>query len=224
MFAGSAAPANWLICNGQSLDTTAYATLFGVVGYAFGGSGANFNLPNLLQKFPLGAGPNPLGQAGGSFAVALATTNLPPHSHPAWQAAHSHYSYQDAHSHYVYQDVHTHADAGHAHGSSAYQDAHTHGGVITGLVASGGAIAGTVSGGNLQSGRTDNQQPGVHVGIATDYAHLDNRQPAVHADTQQPGVHVDTQTPAVATGNTGDGAAFSVVPPYLAINFIIRFQ
>ena len=59
MFAGAAAPVNWLICDGSSLATTGtYAGLFGIIGYTYGGAGANFNLPNLVQNFPLGAGAN----------------------------------------------------------------------------------------------------------------------------------------------------------------------
>ena len=57
MFAGPAAPANWLICDGRSLSTAApYDKLFAVLQYAFGGSGAQFALPNLQSVFPLGAG------------------------------------------------------------------------------------------------------------------------------------------------------------------------
>lgn len=36
----------WMLCDGRSLDTTAYNLLFQVVGYTFGGSGNSFNLPN----------------------------------------------------------------------------------------------------------------------------------------------------------------------------------
>lgn len=42
---------DWVYCNGQSLDTTNYADLFAVIGYAFGGSGASFNVPDLRGKF-----------------------------------------------------------------------------------------------------------------------------------------------------------------------------
>ena len=57
MFAGGYAPANWLICDGSSLSTTGtYAGLFAQINYTYGGSGANFNLPNLQGVFPIGAG------------------------------------------------------------------------------------------------------------------------------------------------------------------------
>jgi microcystin-dependent protein len=35
-----------LFCDGSSISTTTYATLFAVIGYMYGGSGGNFSLPN----------------------------------------------------------------------------------------------------------------------------------------------------------------------------------
>ena len=53
---GSGEPANWLLCNGNSLSTTGtYAKLFNVIGYTYGGSGSSFKIPNLQTKFPIGA-------------------------------------------------------------------------------------------------------------------------------------------------------------------------
>ena len=50
-FARTTAPAGWLACDGQSLSTTTYAALFAAIGYSWGGSGANFNVPNLMSRF-----------------------------------------------------------------------------------------------------------------------------------------------------------------------------
>lgn len=47
----SSIPAGALLCDGSSLSTTAYAHLFSAIGYTWGGSGANFNLPDLRGKF-----------------------------------------------------------------------------------------------------------------------------------------------------------------------------
>jgi len=41
----SAYPTNWILCSGGSLLTTNYPLLFATIGYTYGGSGANFNLP-----------------------------------------------------------------------------------------------------------------------------------------------------------------------------------
>ena len=54
MFAGTAAPFGYLLCQGQSLNTTTYAALFAVIGYTYGGSGDKFNLPDFRGVFPRG--------------------------------------------------------------------------------------------------------------------------------------------------------------------------
>jgi microcystin-dependent protein len=50
MFGGllAAIPFNYLPCDGRTLDTTEFADLFNVIGYRYGGSGANFILPDLF--------------------------------------------------------------------------------------------------------------------------------------------------------------------------------
>ena len=41
----------WLLCDGASYSTTDYPDLFAVIGYTFGGSENNFNVPNYKGKF-----------------------------------------------------------------------------------------------------------------------------------------------------------------------------
>nr|DAX63713.1 MAG TPA: tail collar domain [Caudoviricetes sp.] len=41
----SVTPAGFLVCDGRSLKKSEYAELFAVIGYTYGGSGENFNLP-----------------------------------------------------------------------------------------------------------------------------------------------------------------------------------
>ena len=53
-YGGSAAPTDWLLCDGSSMSTTTYAALFAVIGYTYGGSGANFNLPDLRGRTAFG--------------------------------------------------------------------------------------------------------------------------------------------------------------------------
>lgn len=51
-YAGTTAPTGYLMCDGQSLSTTGtYAALFAVLGYAYGGSGASFNIPDFRGRF-----------------------------------------------------------------------------------------------------------------------------------------------------------------------------
>lgn len=51
-YAGTTAPTGYLMCDGRSLSTTGtYAALFAVLGYAYGGSGASFNIPDFRGRF-----------------------------------------------------------------------------------------------------------------------------------------------------------------------------
>ena len=55
-FGGSTAPDGWLLCQGQALSRTEYASLFSVIGTSFGsGDGSTtFNIPDLRGKFAEG--------------------------------------------------------------------------------------------------------------------------------------------------------------------------
>lgn len=58
-YGGVNVPTGYLACNGQSVQNTAvYADLFTAIGYAWGGSGANFNVPDLRGMFLRGTGTN----------------------------------------------------------------------------------------------------------------------------------------------------------------------
>lgn len=81
MYGGSTAPPGKLLCNGASYPVADYPYLFAVIGYTFGGSGANFNVPNLVDRFPIGKGTKALGTTGGSPTVTLNANHLPPHTH-----------------------------------------------------------------------------------------------------------------------------------------------
>jgi microcystin-dependent protein len=51
-YAGTTAPSGYLMCDGRSLSTAGtYAALFAVLGYAYGGSGSSFNVPDFRGKF-----------------------------------------------------------------------------------------------------------------------------------------------------------------------------
>lgn len=91
MFAGVGPPPNWLICDGRSLSTTAYDKLFAVILYTYGGSGGSFNLPNMQDKFAIGAGPShTVAATGGEATHVLTTAELPAHTHTITDKQHTH--------------------------------------------------------------------------------------------------------------------------------------
>lgn len=72
---------HWLPCNGESLRINEYAALHHRIGYFYGGSSANFNLPNLADRFPVGSDLDKVGTNGGSTTIKLTHQQLPPHNH-----------------------------------------------------------------------------------------------------------------------------------------------
>lgn len=101
-FAGATAPTGWLICNGASVTKEKYPDLFRTIGYTYGGSGANFNLPNLKGRVPVGLDSvqtefDTLGETGGSKTHTLTTNEMPGHTHggsTTTDGSHSH-TYSD---------------------------------------------------------------------------------------------------------------------------------
>lgn len=87
-FAGTTAPAGWLICDGSAVSRTTYADLFAAIGTAYGsGDGSTtFNIPNLKGKIPVGLNSadtdfNTLGKTGGEKTHKLTTSEMPSHNH-----------------------------------------------------------------------------------------------------------------------------------------------
>ena len=83
LFGGVNVPTGWAFCNGQLLDISENSALYSLIGTTYGGDGnSTFGLPDLRGRVPVHiANGYPLGQPGGSEAVALLPDNLPAHSH-----------------------------------------------------------------------------------------------------------------------------------------------
>jgi microcystin-dependent protein len=78
--AGSSAPTGWLLCDGTSYPTTTHPNLFNTIGHQFGGSGLNFNVPNLKGKVVVGidgaqAQFDARGETGGAMTHQHAASN-----------------------------------------------------------------------------------------------------------------------------------------------------
>lgn len=84
VFSGAASRTGSLLCDGSAIDRTTYAKLFTAIGTTFGaGDGTTtFNVPNLQDRFPVGAGMSmAIGTTGGSPNHTLSVAEIPPHNH-----------------------------------------------------------------------------------------------------------------------------------------------
>lgn len=100
-FAGSSAPANWLLCAGQAVSRTDYGALFAVIGttYGSGDGSTTFNVPDLRGRVVAGidnmggsaasrltsttitGGADAAGEVGGAQTHALSLSEMPSHAH-----------------------------------------------------------------------------------------------------------------------------------------------
>lgn len=102
-------PAGTMECAGQSLAVASYPDLFSKLGYAWGGVGANFNLPDMRHRVPMGVGAagggftaHTLGQVLGTETVVLTQQQLASHDHSIPSHGHTpipHSHGNDAHHH-----------------------------------------------------------------------------------------------------------------------------
>lgn len=87
-FAGITPPNGYLDCDGATYSVSQYPDLFSILSYTWGGSGNNFNVPDLRRKTTIGSGgittttiDNYVGAVGGSENVSLNRGNIPSHTH-----------------------------------------------------------------------------------------------------------------------------------------------
>lgn len=186
-FAGATAPGGWLLCDGSVKNRNRYPGLFDVLGTTYntgGEASTDFRLPDYRDQFFVGAGSTyALGAAGGAATVALATGELPSHTHSDGTLA--------AASHF------------HDDGTFAAVD-HTH------AISANTAATGAAGANRLQA-------------LANGTAGDDDKVSAGSGTVDVTG-NSGFAAPDVtgATGSTGSGTAHNNLPPYKAVNYIIR--
>jgi microcystin-dependent protein len=106
MWAGAVAspPTGWLACNGANVSRSTYSALFAVVGTSFGigDNATTFGLPNLLNRFPVGAGDTYALAATGGSANAIVVS----HTHTANSAV-----TDPGHTHFIAANVYDSSEA-----------------------------------------------------------------------------------------------------------------
>jgi len=91
-FASATLPTGWLVCDGTAVSRTIYAALYAIIGTTWGpGDGVStFNVPNLANRFLVGAGNFGFGTLGGATNFTLSVAQLPSHSHTITDPGHNH--------------------------------------------------------------------------------------------------------------------------------------
>jgi len=82
-------PASWLLCDGASIATATYPDLFTAIGYVYGGAGANFNTPDLVNYFIRGQNTQ-TAATGGADSLTLTEAQMPQHTHVVTDPGHNH--------------------------------------------------------------------------------------------------------------------------------------
>ncbi len=229
-YAGQTAPSGWLLCDGSSYLRATYPNLFTAIGTTFGSvNGSSFNVPDIRGRFTVGAGHGigltnrVLGTAGGEESHVLAIGELAAHTHGITDPGHTHVVNDPQHSHTVNDPGHGHSivDPGHIHGISDPGHAHSYETLI--YVGGGGQFA--VGGAYTEvAGRTTSTSAtGISINAGGSNISVSNRGSGISISQVGTGVSINSGVTGISTQSTGSGTGHNTMPPFVALNKIIKY-
>lgn len=233
-YVGETAPTGWYLCDGNTAVSPSSA-LGVLLGTRYGTSGGNNKVPDLRGKFPYGGWDGAAWTAsGGASTVTLSESNLAAHTHTSGtlasdtEAAHSHSVGTLAAASTNLQHDHTH-DHSHTVTATDPAVAATPSSLNTVWVNVGtggsyqvgtGYVNGNADPDTLQKTGTWTATSASTSPSATDNA-LGNHTHTLSGSTATGGSHSHSITSG-STGSTGSATAFSIVPSFVGVNFIIK--
>ena len=219
MYSGASAPTGWLICDGSAVSRTTYSDLFTVVSTTYGvGDGATtFNLPDLQGNFVIGkSGSYALAATGGSKDAVAVNHG---HSDTFSVASSGSHGHSDSFAIGTTGSTHTHGVS--VAGGSLYDlEAIA---IAGGFPTTGGGTPGYMWNAVNGTGRLPNSSSLWDNGALTvttttaSSTHTHN----ITGSVTTGGEHAHTVSGSV-TSLTGEDGTDANLPPYLALNFIIR--
>ena len=227
-YGGSSAPTDYLLCDGTSYTTASRLALFNIIGYAYGGSGANFNVPDMRQRFPLGKATSGVGAALGDTAGSI------DHKHTMPTHVHGHGT------HFHTMPVHSHSNGSYAAAGGGAHDhtgdtgtktvPHTHQLVFKSSGASdtfhGSSQHDTSVRRHFTDGVGDNDGEDTNTGTTTLHDHSISTQANHTHDVTGTSTSVDPgDTNVTDPGNTDaadPGDTNTANPPLLTVEYIIK--
>lgn len=217
-FAGTSAPAGWLLSFGQAVSRTTYAALFAVVGttYGIGDGSTTFNLPDLRGRVVAGKDDmggssanritvpfngDTLGASGGAETHILTAADTPTHTH----------TQQGSFVSGGESANHTHTQTGTFNTDT--EPAHSHAATVASFI-----LGGNIGGGNSIGGGTSGQSS-----TTTAAAGSHNHSVTISGQTGTISAgHTHTTTISGATTSFGSGAAHNNMQPTFILNKIIK--
>lgn len=234
-FGGTVAPEGYLLCDGTLYPVADFPNLFAAIGYAYGGAGASFAVPDGQNRFFLGAGSRAIGDVGGAETSTLVQANLPNVSLPVTDPGHTHVQNSHNHtqnSHNHTQNSHNHTQNAHTHVQNTHnhtQNSHTHiqnvGTVAGAVLQTGAAIANGVE---TNAGTTDATIAVNITTVATNQNTTATNQAstATNIATTATNIATTATNQSAVTGITvdtgGTDTPVAIMPPFFVGNWIIK--
>lgn len=203
-FAGAAAPAGWLLCDGAAVDRAVYSALFAVVGttYGSGDGSTTFNVPDLRGRAVFGRD-NMGGTAANRITAGvsgISGTTLGATGGDQTVGNHGHSTTDPGHIHPITDPSHIHpvSDPGHIHNPVRLT-----------------RVMGDYNGVNSDAG------PGNNGSIVTLDAYVQPATTGISINNNTTGISINTNYTGVSV-NTGGGGTGANIPPAIIMNYIIK--